>query len=70
MLKRTKKTVTTKTKQPRTKRSLVLPSEEIHKLIQKRAYELYCKRPKNSGDHMKDWLIAEREVRKEVSAAS
>lgn len=40
--------------------------EEIRKLIEKRAYEVFCKRGTKSGDSISDWLRAEKEVKKEL----
>lgn len=43
-----------------------LTPEEIHRIIETKAYELYCSRGTNPGDKVSDWLRAEKQVRKEL----
>lgn len=38
------------------------PCEDLHVLIAKRAYELYCERGYRHGSALDDWLEAEREI--------
>lgn len=41
---------------------------ELYKMIEKKAYEIYEKRGHTHGNDMKDWMQAEKEVRKIYSA--
>lgn len=45
------------------------PCEDLHVLIEKRAYELYTERNYRHGVALDDWLAAEREVRSQISPA-
>jgi hypothetical protein len=38
------------------------PDEELHALIEKRAYELYAERNYRQGVALDDWLAAEQEI--------
>lgn len=40
-----------------------MSKEDLHKLIEKKAYELYEKRGKKVGHSVDDWLEAERIVK-------
>ena len=44
-----------------------MTSEDIRKLIEKKAYELYEKRGRKSGHSMNDWLEAERIIKGKIS---
>jgi hypothetical protein len=45
------------------------PCEDLHVLIEKRAYELYAERNYRHGVALDDWLAAEREVLSQISPA-
>lgn len=45
---------------------LNISDPRVYEAVRKRAYELYCKRGRNDGNDMQDWLEAERQVRKEM----
>lgn len=45
-----------------------MSKEDISKLVEKKAYELYEKRGRKPGHSMDDWLEAERIVRGKLSA--
>jgi hypothetical protein len=55
---------TTGTKKATT--SLNLSNEKVFEEIRKRAYELFCKRGASNGDDMRDWLEAEKQVKREL----
>ena len=44
-----------------------LSSSQLFELIQKRAYEVYCSRDQSSGDNVSDWIVAEKQVQKELN---
>jgi hypothetical protein len=44
-----------------------MTKDDIGKLIEKKAYELYDKRGRKSGHSMDDWLEAERIVKGKIS---
>ena len=44
-----------------------MSSDDVRKLVEKKAYELYEKRGKKSGHSMEDWLEAERIVKGKIS---
>ena len=44
-----------------------MTQDDIRKLIEKKAYELYEKRGKKSGHAMNDWLEAERIIKGKLS---
>ena len=44
-----------------------MTSEDIRKLIEKKAYELYEKRGRKSGHSTNDWLEAERIIKGKIS---
>jgi len=44
-----------------------LTREDVTKLVEKKAYELYEKRGRKSGHSMDDWLEAERIIRGKLS---
>ncbi|MBN1283410.1 MAG: DUF2934 domain-containing protein [Proteobacteria bacterium] len=48
---------------------LNVSDDKVYEAIRKRAYELYCKRGHANGNDMKDWLEAERQVKKEMNLA-
>jgi len=50
------------------KPSALLPSahEDLHLMIQRRAYELYAERNYRHRDALDDWLDAEREVLSQI----
>jgi hypothetical protein len=41
----------------------LLPPADEHTRIERRAYELYLQRGEGEGDHLSDWLAAEREIK-------
>ncbi len=43
-----------------------ISDQKVYEAIRKRAYELYCKRGRTHGNDMKDWLEAEKQVKKEL----
>ena len=43
--------------------STAIPSDQLTDMIRKKAYELYEKRGKKSGQDMNNWLEAERIIR-------
>ena len=48
----------------------VSPCEDLHILISKRAYELYCERGYRGEAALDDWLNAEREILSQIPAVS
>jgi hypothetical protein len=46
------------------------PRDDLHILIEKRAYELYGERGYRSGGELDDWLDAEREILAQVPPIS
>jgi len=44
-----------------------MTNEDLNKLIEKKAYELYEKRGRKPGHSMDDWLEAERIVKGKLS---
>lgn len=44
-----------------------MTKEDIQKLVEKKAYELFEKRGKKSGHSMDDWLEAERIIKGKLS---
>jgi hypothetical protein len=44
-----------------------MTKEDINKLIEKKAYELYEKRGRKAGHAMDDWLEAERIIKGKLS---
>ncbi len=59
----TKKTTQTKSKKASWKD---LSQEELHSLIEKKAYELFEKRGYSHGDDFSDWFEAEKLVKKSL----
>ena len=53
------------------KKSTVLniSDDRVYEEIRKRAYEMYCKRGQTQGSDMKDWLEAEKQIKKELRAS-
>ena len=47
--------------------STSIPQEQLTDMIRKKAYELYEKRGKKSGQDMNNWLEAERMIKQKVS---
>lgn len=47
------------------KRTQVTP-EMLREMIQKKAYEIYCKRGNKPGSPLSDWITAEKEVKTEL----
>ena len=45
-----------------------MSKEDVSKLVEKKAYELYEKRGRKPGHSMDDWLEAERIVRGKLSS--
>ena len=45
-----------------------LTKEDVSKLVEKKAYELYEKRGRKAGHSMDDWLEAERIVKGKLSS--
>lgn len=43
--------------------------EDVNKLIEKKAYELFEKRGRKSGHSMEDWLEAERIVKGKLASS-
>ncbi|MFA4875156.1 MAG: DUF2934 domain-containing protein [bacterium] len=41
---------------------------KVYEAIRKRAYELYCKRGYAQGNDMRDWLEAEKQVKRELGS--
>lgn len=52
----------------RTSTFMNVSDQKVYEAIRKRAYELYCKRGRTHGNDMKDWLEAEKQVKKELGA--
>ncbi len=52
----------------RTSTFMNVSDQKVYEAIRKRAYELYCKRGRSHGNDMKDWLEAEKQVKKELGA--
>ncbi len=50
----------------RTNRGINISNDKVYETIRKRAYELYCKRGGTHGNDMKDWLEAEKQVKREM----
>lgn len=48
------------------KSTLNVSNEKVFEAIRKRAYDLYCKRGYTNGNDMKDWLEAEKQVKREM----
>ena len=42
------------------------PSDSLESTIRRRAYEIYLSRGRNPGSPQEDWLLAERETRREL----
>ncbi|MCK5706495.1 MAG: DUF2934 domain-containing protein [Candidatus Aureabacteria bacterium] len=53
-----------KTVQKTAQKNITLTQGQLAKLIEERAYELYCERGCSHGDNQHDWYIAEKEVLK------
>ena len=47
--------------------STSIPQDQLTDMIRKKAYELYEKRGKKSGQDMANWLEAERMIKQKVS---
>ena len=47
--------------------STLIPQDQLTDMIRKKAYELYEKRGKKSGQDMANWLEAERMIKQKVS---
>ena len=45
----------------------VMTKEDLNKLIEKKAYELYEKRGRKTGHSLSDWLEAERVIKGKLS---
>jgi len=52
----------------RTGSFLNLADEKVYEAIRKRAYELFCKRGRTHGNDMRDWIEAEKQIKKELGA--
>ena len=46
--------------------STLIPQDQLTDMIRKKAYELYEKRGKKSGQDMNNWLEAERIVKQKI----
>ena len=46
--------------------SMSIPQDQLTNMIRKKAYELYEKRGKKSGQDMNNWLEAERIVKQKI----
>ena len=46
------------------------PWDDLHILIAKRAYQLYCERGYRDGAALDDWLDAEREILSQIPSVS
>ncbi len=46
--------------------TLNISDAKVYEAIRARAYELYCKRGYANGNDMKDWLEAEKQVKREM----
>jgi len=44
-----------------------MTNDDVRKLVEKKAYELYEKRGKKAGHSMDDWLEAERIIKSKLS---
>lgn len=44
-----------------------MSKEDLNKLVEKKAYELYEKRGKKAGHAMADWIEAERIIKGKIS---
>jgi len=44
----------------------IIKQGQLNEMIQKKAYELYVKRGRTSGDELVDWLEAEKQVKKQL----
>ena len=53
-------------KQPSRKEAKFYSAEQVNELIKQKAYEIYLKRSGKPGDHVSDWLVAEKLVRSEI----
>jgi hypothetical protein len=53
-------------KQPPKKEAKFYSAEQINEMIQRKAYEIYLKRSGKPGDHISDWLVAEKLVKSEI----
>ena len=47
--------------------STSIPQDQLTDMIRKKAYELYEKRGKKSGQDMANWLEAERLIKQKIS---
>lgn len=50
----------------RNKSALNISNDKLFELIKKRAYDIYCRKGHSHGHDMKDWLEAEKQVKKEL----
>jgi hypothetical protein len=57
-----KKQAVAPSRTPRVSPEQVLSCDDVHILIAKRAYDLYCERGYRHGNALDDWLDAEREI--------
>ena len=46
--------------------STLIPQDQLTDMIRKKAYELYEKRGKKSGQDMNNWLEAERLIKQKI----
>ena len=46
--------------------SMSIPQDQLTDMIRKKAYELYEKRGKKSGQDMNNWLEAERLIKQKI----
>jgi len=46
--------------------SLNISDPNVYEAVRKRAFELYCQRGSAHGNDLKDWLEAEKQVRREM----
>ena len=46
--------------------SMSIPQDQLTNMIRKKAYELYEKRGKKSGQDMNNWLEAERLIKQKI----
>ena len=46
--------------------SMSIPQDQLTDMIRKKAYELYEKRGKKSGQDMNNWLEAERIIKQKI----
>ena len=64
-VKKASKTAAKKTASSKEKK-MSITETELSALVERRAYELFCKRGCSHGDNHADWYIAEKEVKRKL----